>query len=161
MRAREALPFGLCRQPGLRPTRVRIRLEETDMTHGCMRIDGLHSIESECLPAAVARFPIERRIPALGVFHIPPFGQPEFGTRIPIVSDELRKLRVADRLRCNLESIDKHPMPGALIVKVKAVTLVTDLSNAIRRCPPRDRRHRSLHRNGTGPIAWSERIAGK
>src|SRR3954453_13089501 len=109
MRAREALPFDLCRQPGLRPTRVRIRFEETHMTHGCMRIDGLHSIESECLPAAVTRFPRERRIPALGVFHIPPFGQPEFGARIAIVSNELLKFRFADRPRSNLERIDEHP----------------------------------------------------
>src|SRR5271163_4290519 len=87
------LPFELRRQTMARPSRIRIRLEEAEMAHGCLtqiieRAEAVHGIDTPAGVRTVVALPVERRLPALGAHRRPTLGEPQLGAVIAVLVDE-------------------------------------------------------------------------
>src|SRR3972149_6919454 len=82
-------------------------------------------MEGPAPPGAVSLLPIQRCLPVLLLNGVPAITQPERGTPVASVAHELQVIAGGDRTRCQLEPMDEHPMPWALVVIGEAISFVS------------------------------------
>src|SRR5207302_10071588 len=87
--ARSHFPFGLGRQPFVRPARKGIGLVKAHMADGSMRVHGHLSMKREGAPTPVLALPILRRLPAAGLHRVPSCREPELRPPVAAIVDEL------------------------------------------------------------------------
>src|SRR3989304_6432145 len=83
-------------------------------------------MEGHAPPGAVSLFPIQRCLPVLLLNGVPAITQPELGTPVASVAHELQVIAGGDQTRCQLDPMDEHPMPWALVVIGEAISFVSD-----------------------------------
>ena len=84
--------------------------------------------------------PVQGCRPAVGIAHVPAFGQPQRSLRVPAVGNKVRILAYGDRPRRHRERVDKHAVARLLVVETKARAAKTDLAYAVGQIDPRQRR---------------------
>ena len=96
------------------------------MTNGGVGIDGLHAAERHPPPGPLPSLPIERRPPTVLLHLHPRVAEPQLGTLVASVGDELYELSGGNEARCQLERMNETAMARILVVEAKAAPLESD-----------------------------------
>src|ERR1700722_1619444 len=155
------LPLGLGREPRSCPASECVRFVIADVANGLGLSYRTRSPERVVLPATVTRVPVERCLPALVLASGPTVGQPELGSFVRAVGDELDPLTASDRPSVQTERLEVDSGPWQLVIEDETTSLESELAQSTIMFDPCARnRGRSLLRSGN-PVGRLRKILGK